>query len=85
MTTFSHNSTNVMKGDSTFLHLAKPLLNLHMVKLIREGVVEEEDVLRHGLSAKGRGGSEAGEGQWVSGDRGLDPCHCVFHHWIWLL
>jgi hypothetical protein len=53
-----------------------------MVKLVREGVGAEEELLNEG--GAGERGKRVGGG-WVSGDRGLDPCHCIFLHSIQLL
>ena len=59
--------------------MPRPPLNLHAVKLVREGADFEKDLLREGFENREVGGG------WVSGNRGLDPCHCIFLHLIQLL
>ena len=53
MTSASYNSTDISKGNGPFLHFPDPLLDLYVVKLVREGVEEEEGTLRLGGIAKG--------------------------------
>ena len=80
ITGVSYNGIEVPKGQDTCLHSAEPLLDLHTVKLAREGVVGKEDRFR-----EMERGSEGVGGEWVSGDEGLDPCHCIFPNSIQLL
>ena len=84
MTGVPNNCTDIPKGCVARLHIPKPLLNRRTVKLAREGVAGKEVGLRI-VSVNGRErGKGAGRG-WVSGDRGLDPCHCIFLHLVQLL
>ena len=77
MISFSHHGTDVFKDNGLLLHFAKPLLTLHVVKLMREGVAEEEGVHRT-RSKKGRGRDEARDGEWVSRDRETEGSTPVF-------
>ena len=81
MTSVPHDCTNISEGNGACLHFAKPFLDLRTVKLAGEGVVGKEDR----FSEMEGGESEAGHREWVSGDRGLDPCHCIFLHSVQLL
>ena len=84
MTGIPNDCTDIPKGCLAKLRIPKPLLDLHAVKLAREGVAAKEVGLRMVSGDGTERGKGAGRG-WVSGDRGLDPYHCVFLHLIWLL
>ena len=80
-----HNTNNhfkIYKDNVSDLHVMNLSLNLHTVKLTRERVYEEEEFLWdttmacRGSEREGNGGG----GKWVSGGRGLDPCHCFVLH-----
>ena len=84
MTGVPDDCTNVLKGHLAKLPKPKPLLDPRAVKLARKGVAGKEGVHGWVLVDRRERGKEVGRG-WVSRDRGLDPCHYVFLHSIWLL
>ena len=65
MTSFPHKGTEVSKGNGTLLCPSEPLLDLRVVKLMREGVAEGEFPLSKGEKDAGGGykgsGSEVGQ------------------------
>ena len=73
MTGIPHNGTEVLKGHGTCLHFAEPHLDLHTVKLAREGVAENEGGLGPGKGPSPWGGGEKWEGGRSTETEGSTP------------
>jgi len=64
------------------LHHQDPTHYSWAVKLLREGVTRKEILHTNGVWGKGGKGGRRG---WGSGGRGLNSCHHIISHWLWLL